>query len=57
MVTPVIAAWIGAAWTFLCFFLSARLKASESGEPVYKEDRFWAGGLASCAIFMMYYFF
>ena len=32
-------------------------QAKERGGPVYKEDRFWAGGLAGCAIFMMYYFF
>jgi SSS family solute:Na+ symporter len=54
---PVHAAWIGSLWTFSCFYLSARLKASENGEAVYKEDRFWAGGLAGCAIFMLYYFF
>ncbi len=54
---PVHAAWIGSLWTFSCFYLSARLKASESGVAVYKEDRFWAGGLAGCAIFMLYYFF
>jgi hypothetical protein len=54
---PVHAAWIGSLWTFLCFYLSARLKASENGEAVYKEDRFWAGGLAGCAIFMLFYFF
>ena len=54
---PVYAAWIGSLWTFSCFYLSARLKASENGEAVYKEDRFWAGGLAGCAIFMLYYFF
>jgi SSS family transporter len=56
-IEPVIGACIGAAWTFGCFYLAAQLKAKETGSPVYKEDRFWAGGLASCAIFMMYYFF
>ena len=56
-ITPAIAAWIASIWTFGCFFLSARLQASISGIPVYKEDRFWAGGLAASAIFMMYYFF
>jgi SSS family solute:Na+ symporter len=54
---PVHAAWIGSLWTFTCFYLSARLKASENGEAVYREDRFWAGGLAGCAIFMLFYFF
>jgi solute:Na+ symporter, SSS family len=56
-IEPLIGACIGAAWTFGCFYLAAQLKAKETGSPVYKEDRFWAGGLASCAIFMMYYFF
>lgn len=54
---PVHAAWIGAIWTFACFFLSARLKANEEGGPVYHQDRFWAGGLAGSAIFMLYFFF
>lgn len=56
-IEPVIGAWVGAAWTFGCFYLSAKVKAKEADSPVYKEDRFWAGGLASCAIFMMFYFF
>jgi Flp pilus assembly pilin Flp len=56
-IKPVIGAWVGALWTFGCFYLAAQVKAKEAGNPVYKEDRFWAGGLASCAIFMMYYFF
>ncbi len=55
--SPTVAAWVGAAWTFCCFFLSAKLKAKALTVPVYMEDRFWAGGLASCAIFMLYYFF
>ena len=54
---PVIAAWIGAIWTFACFYLSARVKASEENIPIYQEDRFWAGGLAGSAIFMLFYFF
>ncbi|MBT3635617.1 MAG: sodium/solute symporter [Opitutae bacterium] len=56
-IEPVIGACIGGAWTFGCFYLAAQVKAKETGNPVYKEDRFWAGGLAGCAIFMMYYFF
>jgi hypothetical protein len=54
---PVSAAWIGAIWTFVCFYLSARVKASEENIPIYQEDRFWAGGLAGSAIFMLFYFF
>jgi solute:Na+ symporter, SSS family len=56
-VKPVFASWIGSSWTFGCFFLSARSKASETETPVYQEDRFWAGLLAALAIFMMYYYY
>tara|TARA_B110000003_G_C16644024_1_gene531310 strand:- start:865 stop:2955 length:2091 start_codon:yes stop_codon:yes gene_type:complete len=56
-IKPVHAAWVGSIWTFLCFFLSARVKAAEEGISVIREDRLWAGGLAGCAIFMLYYFF
>ena len=52
-----VAAWIGSVWTFACFFLSASHKAKSTGTAIYKEDRIWAGGLASCAIFMLFYFF
>jgi SSS family solute:Na+ symporter len=54
---PEIAALIGSLWTFGCFFLSASRKAKTAGISVYKEDRFWAGGLAGSAIFMLFYFF
>ena len=56
-IKPGHAAWIGSIWTFACFYLSARLKTTESNQPIYKEDRFWAGGLASCAVFMLFFFF
>ena len=56
-IKPVHAAWVGSIWTFLCFFLSARVKAAKEGISVIREDRLWAGGLAGCAIFMLYYFF
>ena len=56
-ISPTIAAWIGALWTFGCFCLSAAHKAKNSGIVIYREDRFWAGGLAGCAIFMLFYFF
>mgnify|MGYP001332267636 CR=1 FL=1 len=55
--TPVNAAWIGSLWTFGCFFLSASSKAKTSGISVFAEDRFWAGGLAGSAIFMLFFFF
>ena len=56
-IKPVHAAWIGSIWTFTCFFHSARLKATEANVAIFKEDRFWAGGLAGCAIFMLFFFF
>jgi hypothetical protein len=56
-IKPVHAAWIGSIWTFTCFFHSARLKATEANASIFKEDRFWAGGLAGCAIFMLFFFF
>ena len=54
---PVHAAWIGSIWTFICFYLAAKVKATEAKISVFKEDRFWAGILAGCAIYMLYYFF
>tara|TARA_B100000886_G_scaffold166973_1_gene114129 strand:- start:14477 stop:16567 length:2091 start_codon:yes stop_codon:yes gene_type:complete len=57
IIPPAMAAFIGAIWTFFCFFLSASHKAKSVGIATYREDRFWAGGLASCAIFMLFYFF
>ena len=56
-ISPTIAALIGSVWTFGCFYMSASHKAKKAGVAVYHEDRFWAGGLAGCAIFMLFYFF
>ena len=56
-ISPTIAALIGSVWTFGCFYISASRKSKQAGVAVYKEDRFWAGGLAGCAIFMLFYFF
>jgi SSS family solute:Na+ symporter len=56
-ISPTIAAFIGAVWTFGCFYISASRKAKQAGISVYREDRFWAGGLAGSAIFMLFYFF
>ena len=56
-ISPTIAAWIGSVWTFGCFYLSAAHKAKNAAVKIYREDRLWAGGLASCAIFMLFYFF
>ena len=56
-ISPTIAALIGSVWTFGCFYISASRKSKQAGVVVYQEDRFWAGGLAGCAIFMLFYFF
>ena len=56
-ISPTIAALIGSVWTFGCFYISASRKSKQAGVAVYHEDRFWAGGLAGCAIFMLFYFF
>ena len=56
-ISPTIAALIGSVWTFGCFYISASRKSKQAGVAVYQEDRFWAGGLAGCAIFMLFYFF
>ncbi len=59
-ITPVIAAVAGSAWTWTIFILHLR-KNPRPGQPtdrgsIIKDDRFWAGLLAACAIFLMYYF-
>jgi SSS family solute:Na+ symporter len=56
-ISPSIAAFIGALWTFGCFYISASRKAKQACIPIYQEDRLWAGGLAGSAIFMLFYFF
>jgi SSS family solute:Na+ symporter len=58
---PVAAAIVAALWTWLMFLdnvLKMMLKAAGKGRAysILKEDRFWAGLLAACAIFMLYYF-
>lgn len=62
VVTPTIAAWIAAVWTFIGFLMTAMSAVKrdvEKGEitSLLTQDRFWAGLLAACAIFMMYYFY
>lgn len=56
-ISPTIAAWIGSLWTFGCFCLSASRKAKTEKVAIHEEDRFWAGALAACAIFMLFFFF
>ncbi len=61
--TPTIAAWIARVWTFAAFTtaaVTASRRQAASGEsvvPLWRNDRVWAGLLAACAIFMMYYFY
>lgn len=61
MLSSLGAAVVAAAWTWLMFLdnvIKMMLKAAGKGRAynLLKEDRFWGGLLASCAIFMMYYF-
>ena len=55
---PPVAAWTASIWTFACFLRSAHESSkSEGGGLIIMQDRFWAGLLAGCAVFMLYYFF
>ena len=55
IVSPLVAAFIGSAWTWL-MFIDTALKAKEyDGNPL-KDDKFWGGLLAACAVFMLFYF-
>ena len=55
---PPVAAWTASIWTFGCFLRTAHESAkSEGGGLIIMQDRFWAGLLAACAVFMLYYFF
>ena len=58
---PVAAAVIAALWTWVMFLdnvLKTMLKAASKGRAysLLKEDRFWGGLLAACAVFMLFYF-
>jgi len=61
-VRPTVAALVAALWTWAAFIgatvrsLQARGERAAAIVPVLKNDRFWAGLLAGCAIFMMFYF-
>ncbi len=50
---PPVAALIGSAWTW-AMFISAALK-NPTGN-LLKDDKFWGGLLAACAVFMLFYF-
>ena len=51
--SPLVAALIGAAWTW-AMFISAALK-NPTGS-LLKDDKLWGGLLAACAVFMLFYF-
>jgi len=61
--SPSLAAWLAAAWTWAVFALPAVKGARAEGKPVLsipsllRQDSFWAGLLAAAAVFMMYYFY
>jgi solute:Na+ symporter, SSS family len=55
--TPALAAWIAAAWTWGIFIHHARSHIKENAPAsLFKDDRFWAGLLSACAIFLMFYY-
>ena len=61
IIAPITAGILAAIWTFMMFLDSlfkVVLIAAAKGRAysLLREDRFWAGLLASCAVFMMYYF-
>ena len=64
--TPVACAFMGAVWTLGLFLANLRRhfasRVKAGGSPVgvgtwLKDDRFWAGWLCACAVFMLYYFY
>ena len=58
---PLVAALVAATWTWLRDInadLQSLLTASSKGrvQSLIREDKFWGGLLAACAIFMLFYF-
>jgi hypothetical protein len=51
--SPLVAALIGSAWTW-SMFIDTALKAKDGN--LLKDDKFWGGLLAACAVFMLFYF-
>jgi hypothetical protein len=51
--SPLVAALLGAAWTW-SMFIDTALKGKEGN--LIKDDKFWGGLLAACAVFMLFYF-
>lgn len=63
VVTPGVAAWIGALWTLGIFNIHIngnRMKADGDADgivPLYRDERFWASLLCSAAVFMHYFYY
>ena len=58
---PLVAALVASTWTWLMFInteLQSLLTASaeDRARNLIREDKFWGGLLAACAIFMLFYF-
>ena len=58
---PLVAALVASAWTWLMFLdaaLKTPLSAASKGRAhsLIREDKFWGGLLAACAVFMLFYF-
>jgi len=58
---PLVAALIASTWTWLMFIntkLQSLLTASseDRAQSLIRDDKFWGGLLAACAIFMLFYF-
>ena len=61
LMSPLAAGVVAAVWTWVMFLdnvLKMMLKAASKGRAysLLKEDRFWGGLLAACAVFMLFYF-
>ena len=58
---PLVAALVASTWTWLMFLdaaLKTPLSAASKGRAhsLIREDKFWGGLLAACAVFMLFYF-
>ncbi|MBL67022.1 MAG: hypothetical protein CMO74_01015 [Verrucomicrobiales bacterium] len=62
LISPMAAAVVASVWTFIMFLDSmfkVVLSAATKGRAysLLREDLFWAGLLAACAVFMLFYFY
>ena len=54
---PVVAGFIGAAWTLAMFVTAAVRSRGEDAPPWIFDDRIWAGILSGAAVFLMYAYY